>query len=283
MNNDEALRRTTRGVRVGRTAVVAGSSLVALAFLFDLCHSSLRAAYSWLESGRPLAAMPLDQLLTTLAAVVVGCGGTWLAAATLGAVYEVVTGTSAAVVRAISPRVVRRLVLTCCGLAVGGAGLYAPASALPLSADESAPGAAARTGSTRLTGLPLPDRVPGAAPRQVGRRDAPGTSGRPGGSVSGPAPVTVVAAGLQRASATYVVRAGDSLWTIAQRLVPTAPTDEVDAAWRRIHRANRSTLGRDPDLIIPGTTLRLPGSLTGVADTRGPGEHHLTPHRKDAS
>jgi nucleoid-associated protein YgaU len=93
----------------------------------------------------------------------------------------------------------------------------------------------------------------------------------------------VVVTGLHRASATYVVRAGDSLWTIAQRLVPTAPADEVDEAWRRIHRANRSTLGKDPDLIIPGTTLRLPGSLTGVADTRGPGEHPITHHRKDAS
>jgi nucleoid-associated protein YgaU len=227
--------------------------------------------------------MPLELMLRTLAAVVVGCGGTWLAAVTLGAAFEVVTGTSAAVFRAISPRVVRRLVLTCCGLAVGGAGLYAPASAIPVTADESAPGAAARTGAARLTGLPLPDRVPGVAPRPVERREASGAPGRADRSESGPVPVTLVATGLRGASTiTYVVRAGDSLWTIAQRLLPTAPTDDVDEAWRRIHRANRSTVGHDPDLIIPGTTLRLPGSLTGAART-SVRELHLTHHRKDAS
>lgn len=52
-------------------------------------------------------------------------------------------------------------------------------------------------------------------------------------------------------SQTYVVEKGDSLSKIAKRLYGNA--DE----WRRIYEANRETI-KDPDLIYPGQTLRLP-------------------------
>jgi nucleoid-associated protein YgaU len=50
---------------------------------------------------------------------------------------------------------------------------------------------------------------------------------------------------------TYVVAKGDSLSAIAQREYG----DEKE--WRRIYDANRDII-KDPDLIYPGQTLRLP-------------------------
>ena len=50
---------------------------------------------------------------------------------------------------------------------------------------------------------------------------------------------------------TYVVRKGDSLSKIAKKFYGDAQ------AWKRIHEANRDLI-RDPDLIQPGWTLRIP-------------------------
>jgi nucleoid-associated protein YgaU len=50
---------------------------------------------------------------------------------------------------------------------------------------------------------------------------------------------------------TYVVAPGDSLSKIAKQVYGN--TDD----WRKIYDANRDTI-KDPDLIYPGQTLRLP-------------------------
>ncbi|MFE9807656.1 transglycosylase family protein [Streptomyces sp. NPDC005548] len=47
---------------------------------------------------------------------------------------------------------------------------------------------------------------------------------------------------------TYVVRAGDSLWTIADDL-------DVTGGWADLYAANEKTVGIDPDLILPGQSL----------------------------
>ena len=52
-------------------------------------------------------------------------------------------------------------------------------------------------------------------------------------------------------SRTYVVTKGDSLSAIAKR-----EYGDINA-WRRIYEANRDVI-KDPDLIYPGQTLRLP-------------------------
>jgi resuscitation-promoting factor RpfA len=58
------------------------------------------------------------------------------------------------------------------------------------------------------------------------------------------------------------VAGGESLWTIAaEHLPPGAPSARVDRAWRALYDANRPRLGDDPDLIRPGTVLRLPRPL----------------------
>src|SRR5690606_11743195 len=60
-------------------------------------------------------------------------------------------------------------------------------------------------------------------------------------------------------AATYVVRAGDSLWAIAAaHLDPGADDDAVAAAWPRWYAANAAILGPDPDHIHPGQILLAP-------------------------
>jgi nucleoid-associated protein YgaU len=57
------------------------------------------------------------------------------------------------------------------------------------------------------------------------------------------------------------VVAGDSLWVIAERLLPpTAGDHEITATWHQLLRANADRIGADPDLIFPGTRLLLPAS-----------------------
>lgn len=57
-----------------------------------------------------------------------------------------------------------------------------------------------------------------------------------------------------------VVRGGDSLWSIvAAALGPYATDVEVAQAWPEWYRANRSVIGSDPNIILPGQVLHAPG------------------------
>jgi nucleoid-associated protein YgaU len=143
------------------------------------------------------------------------------------------------------PATARRLVSAALGVALG-AGI-----ATPVLADNVPPS------PTRVSGLALPDRATGtslAATRHesIARRSA-----------------AAPAASRPWQRRLVVVRTGDSLWSIAQALLPAHATDaEVTEGWHRIHDANPSRIGVDPDLILPGTRLAVP-RLT-------------SPHRKDA-
>lgn len=52
---------------------------------------------------------------------------------------------------------------------------------------------------------------------------------------------------------TYTVKPGDTLWTIAKS------TLQDPERRGEIYTANRDVIGNNPDLIIPGQTLRIPG------------------------
>jgi len=56
----------------------------------------------------------------------------------------------------------------------------------------------------------------------------------------------------------YQVAAGDSLWTIAGRVLDTDDPRRIARYWPRIHRANRSLIGTTPNLIRPGWVLEMP-------------------------
>jgi LysM repeat protein len=57
-------------------------------------------------------------------------------------------------------------------------------------------------------------------------------------------------------SDAYTVKPGDSLTEIAQK-------NELPGGWGALYDANRSTVGADPDLILPGQSLELTIGLPG--------------------
>lgn len=139
----------------------------------------------------------------------------------------------------------RRLVLVACGAAVL-AGTTLPAHA------------AGGEGPGQLAGLALPDRA--VAPPRL-HHPAPHPAPRPAPQApTTRTPAVPASAGTTtplRGEETYVVRAGDSLWSIAE--VHRRSTTPVERRWREIWQANRAVVGDDPDLILPGQALRLPG------------------------
>lgn len=52
---------------------------------------------------------------------------------------------------------------------------------------------------------------------------------------------------------TYLVRKADTLWDISQQVLGDA------SRWRELHALNQDQV-RDPNLIFPGTTLKIPGA-----------------------
>jgi hypothetical protein len=121
------------------------------------------------------------------------------------------------------------------GVLVGmlGAGL-GTTMAGPALADPS--GTPASPTSTALDGLAVPDRAVGAAATASASRTA-----------ALPSPRVVQ------------VHPGDSLWSIASALLPPGADDaRIAEAWHRLHHANHSRIGGDPDLILPGTRLVVP-------------------------
>jgi hypothetical protein len=70
-----------------------------------------------------------------------------------------------------------------------------------------------------------------------------------------------LAAGAAPTTDTVVVLRGDSLWSIAARhLGPEATVADIEVEWHRWLATNRSVIGDDADLILPGQLLRPPPS-----------------------
>ena len=66
----------------------------------------------------------------------------------------------------------------------------------------------------------------------------------------------------------HVVVEGECLWRIARHQltasgVPTSGAD-ISRLWRAIYAENRALIGDDPDLILPGQVLTIPGDLHGT-------------------
>lgn len=210
--------------------------LTATAGVFALVASLLpdvAALAAAIRSGA-VAGEPFDEVLVQgCEAALAGCAA-WLWLATAVVAHEAARGRKSGV-RGV-PEAVRRVVLAACGVALVSA-LGSPAHA--------GDGA----GTSRLEGLPLPDRATTATyvsrvfARAASHQDRSGTPARPQQAV--------------------VVRPGDTLWAIARAdLQADADDGAVAARVREIHQTNRAVIGTDPDLIRPNQRLRMPRPTT---------------------
>ena len=79
-------------------------------------------------------------------------------------------------------------------------------------------------------------------------------------------PVSRVAT-LGSAASAYTVVSGDTLWGIARDILSQTGSHPdggaVSVAWRTIYESNTDVVGPDPNLILPGQVLTIPGGLHG--------------------
>jgi nucleoid-associated protein YgaU len=238
----------------GRSVLLAGWVLL-LVLAVGMLHTLGRGPLAAPPVTRP-GALPgwLDQrsaatlAFCTLRLAAMGSAG-YLLATTLAGLMARIVGWArcSAMVDAISPLVVRRLVQGAAGLTVAAtvSTTQAPAWA--------APGVPA--GPTSPT--PIMRRLPTTAPPTT----APPTTAPP---AIAPAPL-LTAPPAQAAPATWVIRPGDNLWSVAEATLVRAwgrvPSDaEVDDYWTGLIAINRGRLAHsdDPDLVFPGQVFELP-------------------------
>ena len=180
-------------------------------------------------------------LLTLGAVWLLLAGGVW---ATLVLLALLLEAGSRGRVRAtwVCPAGVRRVLLPTLGVALAGG---VPAHAV--TAVQHRPDGASSTQAGLLAPLPMPDRALGRMREAPPQRDE---------------------------AARLVVRAGDTLWGLATAQLPGGGTAaDVARLVHRLHEENRSLIGPDPDLILPGQHLVLPRHLD-PAPTRTEKETH---------
>ena len=70
-----------------------------------------------------------------------------------------------------------------------------------------------------------------------------------------------------RTATIYTVVRGDTLWGIARDILDRSdalPTGtEIATAWKLIYATNTEVVGDDPNLILPGQVLTIPGGIHG--------------------
>lgn len=183
----------------------------------------LAAARAALASGRA-AELPFDLVLAWCCSAAALVCTAWLWVLTTLVAAGAARGAGHRSPRGV-PAPLRRVVLAACGVAIAG-GVAGPALAVPNQSHQGgSPGV--------VSGLPLPERASVTTWRAGGPAPAPGRS--------------------------VVVRAGDSLWSLAEAdLSPGAGDVRIVARWHQIYAQNRAVIGSDPDLIRPRQQLRLP-------------------------
>jgi nucleoid-associated protein YgaU len=217
------------------------------------------AALGWGTSGAVAAVTApgpatFDDLLALVAA---GAAWTVLAWLTAGLLLCLAAGARRTggrlqrVARAVTPLAVRRLAALLLGLGLVGAPV---ALAMPAQADRIVAAATQQADPTEP-----PVDVPALDRWTPDRPVAPAaTSAQPA------EPLALLVTRPRRGrvvSDHVVVRRGDTLWDIAARaLGPDASVADIAASWPGWYAANRSTIGPDPDLLLPGQRLRPPAT-----------------------
>ncbi|MFC6151507.1 MULTISPECIES: LysM peptidoglycan-binding domain-containing protein [Mumia] len=238
----------------------------------------------------------LDSVIRDAALLgVVGATGWLTALSVLAWSYRAVRRPIPAVVLTLTPRVWRPVIAAAAGAAVLAA---SPAGAAPSASDTARTtgsegsttptSVAAAPPASAVAGLALPDRPArdvSTRGRSVRAADdvtvspgtrAPGTRA-PGTRAPGPGAATERLPSPSRDPSTrrqrrsYEVRVGDTLWSIATDALRTAgvrpTTRRTNREWRRWYAVNRAAIGRDPDALPAGITLRPPAPRRTTASS----------------
>jgi hypothetical protein len=282
--------------RRSATARVGAGVVTGLAVLAQVETVLLRVAHDqWGLVARP-GPSTVDEVVVAVVATGACLLSAWLAAGTLAALVAHLPGAVGRRARtwadAWAPGAVRRVATVVVGAAVGGvlapgsaagtapappAGFTATApreatagyAAVPGAAEQLATGTRPPAGPTpgfSVAPSPAPSTAHPASP--AGRAAAPDPGWTPTRPLDRPqaSPRLVAGPSPRTAQAPVVVLRGDTLWSIAARhLGPDATDAEIAHEWPRWYAANRTVLGDDPDLLLPGQVLLAPGRTAEVA------------------
>jgi nucleoid-associated protein YgaU len=207
-----------------------------------------------------------ERALVAAAALLAWCLAAWLFAVTaliLAARTHTAAGQVAErAVRIITPRAGRRFLEAALGvaLAVGPSGA-ALASTQPAFAPVPAPVVAAAEFSFFDLDRPF-SQAPAAAPATPTPTASPAASATPAPATPAPAAPTPTSPDTSTATSpdtTHAVVPGDTLWGLAAAANPRASPAQLASSWQRWYTANRDVIGADPDLLLPGQLLTVPG------------------------
>lgn len=240
--------------RPGRFALVAGGVAVGVVAAGWALTTVLRASLTVLRPGRT----SIDELVTASSSAVALGLLLWVSAGLLVSVLGTLPGRVGGLAGRVRDRVAPAAVRRCAGILLGVtiAGSLAPGAAATETAAAAAVASAAPAPS--WTVAPAAALASAAVPEPAPEPEWTPAPVRPQPPVSLTAQRTEVA---DEAPAEVVVRRGDTLWDLAAaHLTPEATDSEIAAAWQRWYAENRSVIGADPDLILPGQVLTVPGS-----------------------
>lgn len=195
--------------------------------------------------GDPLTASWLLAILLIFAIVVVVPIIRFLLS---GAVYAVAAITGKQHLRVVARRLMPRIGHLLGAVIVGISSTAAPAFAAPRA--ENTAISIDRDGA-RLA--PATARVEATATTESSTADTPTTNTSPTTTPADDMPVTPTTA---TTAALYVVRSGDSLWSIAESTLQNPTDAQITETWKAIWKANRQVIGDHPERITPGMSLK---------------------------